>query len=432
MLVLLHLGIKVNGKRALEEETLKISVIGLGYIGLPTALMIASRGYETIGVDYSDKIVSSLQNGEVTFDEKGLAELFAAACAQNITFTSKYPQADIYIVAVPTPYVAQSKEIDPTYVINAVSSILEACKKEAIIVIESTTSPGTIDKHIRPLIEKSLLGGGTLHLVHAPERIIPGNMLYELEHNDRTIGADTPEIARRIKEVYSSFCKGEIILTDIKSAEMSKVVENTFRDVNIAFANELAKICKEDGLDVNEIIRIANHHPRVNILQPGPGVGGHCISVDPWFLVGKYPFTTKLISAARNINSSMPEYVLERVYILCRKNGIKDTSRVGFYGLTYKENVDDVRESPTLQLVECMQKHLASGSASAGSKFYDPYVVDDIVPNQLHSLQEFLASVDLVVVMVAHKELLQNKELLCDKVIFDTRNCIQGSNVERL
>ncbi|MGB4043982.1 MAG: nucleotide sugar dehydrogenase, partial [Thermacetogeniaceae bacterium] len=318
-----------------------INVIGLGYIGLPTALMFAKGGVEVIGTDNNKALVDSLLQRKLTFKEKGLDELFKDAVSNGIKFTTEYQTTDTYIITVPTPYVNSSKRIDPKYVLSAVDSVLDVCEKGAVIVIESTISPGTTDKHIRPVIEKrGFVVGKDVHLVHAPERIIPGNMIYELEHNSRTIGADDPEIGEKVKQLYSTFCKGEIILTDIRSAEMSKVVENTYRDVNIAFANELAKICRADNMDVYEIIRIANKHPRVNILQPGPGVGGHCISVDPWFLVGDYPDLTNLILTARKINDSMPTHVLKRIRDIMREHNITDISKVGLYGLTYKENVD--------------------------------------------------------------------------------------------
>src|SRR5699024_8681006 len=226
------------------------------------------------------------------------------------------------------------------------------CENDPIIVIESTVSPGTHDKYIRPIFdERGLVLGKDVHLVHAPERILPGNMIFELVNNSRTIGADNIEIGEKVRNYYKSFCKADIVVTDIKTAEMTKVVENTFRDINIAFANELAKICREDDMDVYEIIKIANMHPRVNILQPGPGVGGHCISVDPWFLVGDYPDLTNLILTARHVNNSMPVHVLKRMHDIMNENNIKDYSKVGIYGLTYKENVDDTRESPALQLL---------------------------------------------------------------------------------
>ena len=408
---------------------MKVCVVGLGYIGLPTALMLASHGVDVVGTDYSESVVASLKEGELTFEEDGLDEAFAAAVNSGIVFTSDYPVADLYIVAVPTPYENASKKIDPSYVVNAVSCVLDVCEPGAIIAIESTVSPGTIDKHVRPVIEaRGLSIGKDVHLAHTPERIIPGRMLYELVHNSRTIGADSREIAEHVKRVYSSFCQGEIILTDIRTAEMSKVVENTFRDINIAYANELAKICRSGGMDVYEIIRIANHHPRVNILTPGPGVGGHCISVDPWFLVGDYPGLSLLIHQARQVNDSMPDYVLQRVSEIMEQRGIKDAARVGFYGMTYKENVDDTRESPTLQLLDSLKRHLCEGVV----KVYDPYVKKDLVPGQMHDLQEFLDSVDLVVIMVAHDEIVENGELLKGKIVFDTRNCVTLDGVERL
>lgn len=408
---------------------MKVCVVGLGYIGLPTALMLASHGVDVVGVDYNKELVSTLQHGHVTFDEKGLDELYQAACKGGIEFTTEYPSTDMYIVAVPTPYDKFSKKIDASYVNKAVECVMQVCHKGAVVCVESTVSPGTIDRFVRPAVEaKGFKIGEDIHLVHAPERIIPGNMIYELEYNSRTIGADEVEIGERVKAVYATFCKGNIVVTDIRTAEMTKVVENTFRDINIAYANELTKICHQDGMDVYEIIRIANMHPRVNILQPGPGVGGHCISVDPWFLVGDYPNLANIIKQARTINDSMPDYVLERISEIMKAHGMKDVSRVGLYGLTYKEDVDDVRESPTLQMLESMERHLAGGV-----KVYDPCVQRDMVENQYHDLQAFLADVDLVVVMVGHSELRQHPELLDGKIVLDTRNiCEKKENVYKL
>ena len=252
-----------------------INVIGLGYIGLPTALMMASHGVEVIGTDYNKELVDTLRAGYTTFKEDGIDELFQAALNAGIKFSTEYQVTDTYIVSVPTPYDKFSKKVDACHVISAVKSVMAVCPKGATVVIESTISPGTIDKYVRPVIEANgFTIGEDIHLVHAPERIIPGNMVYELLHNNRTIGADNKEIGEKVKALYASFCQGEIVVTDIRTAEMTKVVENTFRAVNIAFANELAKICRHDNMDVYEIIRICNMHPRVNILQPGPGVGG--------------------------------------------------------------------------------------------------------------------------------------------------------------
>ena len=389
--------------------------------------MFASHGVEVTGTDYNEKLVSTLQQGKTTFKEDGLDELFETAVKRGINFTTDYLSTDIYIISVPTPYDKTSKKIDASYVTNAVKKVMEVCTKGAIIVIESTVSPGTIDKHVRPMIEaEGLVVGKDIHLVHAPERIIPGNMVYELKHNSRTIGADERSIGLKIKELYASFCEGDIIVTDIRTAEMTKVVENTFRDINIAFANELAKICRSDNMDVYEIIRIANKHPRVNILSPGPGVGGHCISVDPWFLVGDYPGLANIILAARKINDSMPEFVLKRIHNVMQEKKMADVSKIGLYGLTYKEDVDDMRESPTLQMLEFMDDHLAGGRV----KVYDPYITRDIVENQYHDLDRFLEDIDMVVILVGHSEIKNNFDKLRNKIVLDTRYIFEnGENV---
>lgn len=402
-----------------------VNVIGLGYIGLPTALMMATHGVEVVGTDYNKDLVDTLKAGRTTFKEEGLDELFQDAIKAGIKFTAEYQKTDIYIVSVPTPYDKFSKKVDACYVVAAVKQVMAVCPKGATVVIESTVSPGTIDKYVRPVIEENGFEiGKDIKLVHAPERIIPGNMVYELLHNNRTIGADDKAVGERIKNLYQSFCQGEIVVTDIRTAEMTKVVENTFRAVNIAFANELAKICRHDNMDVYEIIKICNMHPRVNILQPGPGVGGHCISVDPWFLVGDYPSLAKVIDESMKTNDGMPDFVLNRIYEIMKEKGITDVKRVGLYGLTYKENVDDMRESPTLQLLESQERHLAEPL-----KVYDPYISADVVPNQYHDLESFLQSVDFVVIMVKHNEIKENMEKLKDKVVLDCQNICDLPNV---
>lgn len=391
-----------------------INVIGLGYIGLPTALMLAKGGNVVVGTDINSKLVELLKNGVVPFEEIGLANLYENAKERGIQFTTEFKITNTYIITVPTPYIKASKKIDMSYVVSAVNSVLDVCNDNADIIIESTVSPGSIDLYVRPLIEKK---GKKVNLAHAPERIIPGNMIYELEYNSRTIGVDFKDVGLRIFKMYSTFCKGEIVITDIRSAEMSKVIENTYRDVNIAFANELAKICRADNLDVYEIIRIANKHPRVNILQPGPGVGGHCISVDPWFLVGDYPYLTDLIHTARKINDSMPLHVIKRIREIMHENKISDVSRVGLYGLTYKENVDDTRESPGLQLLEILESNL-----SHGLKSYDPHVKEVIVKGQILNYYDFINDIDFIVILTGHKHILENMKTLNGKIILDTKN----------
>ncbi len=399
-----------------------VNVIGMGYIGLPTALMMAAHGVDVIGTDYNTERVRQLRENITVFEEKGLTELFASAVRNGIRFSEQYQKADVYIVSVPTPYLKESRKIDPQYVISACQSVLEICNDDSILVVESTISPGTIDHCVRPL-----LNGRNIRLAHAPERIIPGNMLQELVRNSRTIGTDDPETAEIIKKLYSSFCQGEIVLTDIRTAEMSKVVENTFRDINIAFANELTRICHAAGMDVYEVIRIANLHPRVNILSPGPGVGGHCISVDPWFLVGDFPNLTPLIHAARKVNDNMPKYVYKRIGEIMKKHKISDLARVGLYGLTYKEDVDDTRESPTLQLLDVIRE-----KGDPDPLVYDPYIHREMVPNQLYTLDEFIAKSDLVVIMVGHNQIRSDLSLLEGKIVLDTRHIGLNENFYRL
>lgn len=405
-----------------------VNVVGLGYIGLPTALIMADSGVQVVGTDRDADRVKNLQNHKLVLEEEGIEDLFINATKKGIKFTTDYVEADAYIIAVPTPFDKVSKKVVADYLVVAVEAVVKVCQSDSVIVIESTVSPGTIDKFVRPIVNAvNDKKGYKVELAHAPERIIPGKMIEELRNNNRTIGADKGEIAQKVSSIYARFCQGQIVLTDIKTAEMSKVVENAYRDVNIAYANELVKICKEAGIDVYEIIRIANMHPRVNILTPGPGVGGHCISVDPWFLVGDYPGLSNIILAARKINDSMPEYVLERINSIMESNGIEELGRVGLYGLAYKENVDDVRESPTLQLLDCMRRHLAQGI-----KVYDPFVKKIIVKNQYTDFESFLSDIDLLVVMVGHKHLVNNQGMLKHKLVFDTKNVLAEIDTYKL
>ena len=396
----------------------RICIIGLGYVGLPMSLILAANGAQVTGVDINKTLVDTLRGGKPTFKENGLDELFRKASDNKIEFSHELIRSDFYIIAVPTPYDKISKKINPRYVIDALKNVLKVCEKGSIIVIESTISPGTIDRYIRPEVESyGYTIGQDIHLAHAPERIFPGNTIHELQNNNRTIGADLAEIAEKVKAVYALFSRGDIVTADIRTAEMSKIVENTYRDINIAYANELAKICRAGNLDIYEIIRIANMHPRVNIMQPGPGVGGHCVPVDPWFLVGDYPGISHLIHEARIINDYMPEYVLNRIRDIMQENKLTDFTRIGFYGLTYKEDVDDTRESPTLQLFERIKLHLGPPP-----KAYDPMLERDVVLNQYHDFEEFLADIDLIVIMVGHTHIKNNMDKIRRKKVFDTRN----------
>lgn len=400
-----------------------INVIGLGYIGLPTALMLAANGNKVVGTDYNKTLLHTLQEKKLTFEEPGLGDLFEKALDKGIKFESNYSSTDFYVISVPTPYDKVDKKIDPSYVVAATKEVLEVCKKGTIIVIESTISPRTIDRFIRPLVkEAGLIIGKDVHLVHAPERILPGQMIKELQSNARTIGADSPKIAEKVKEVYATFCKGEIVCTDIRTAEMTKVVENTFRAINIAYANELTKISRHDNLDAHEIIRIANKHPRVNILSPGPGVGGHCIPVDPWFLVGDYPRLTNLISTALEINESMPEVVLKRLGDIMTENNITNRNKVGIYGITYKQDVDDIRESPTLQMFKKMENNFAEPF-----RVFDPMLSKKVVDSQVMDFDQFLNDSEIIVIMVEHTQLKENLDKLQGKLILDTHNLIDDA-----
>lgn len=404
---------------------MRVCVVGTGYIGLPTALMLASHGVDVEAVGHRQETVDRLRRGDVTFEEKGLPELFARARESGrINFRCDYPAEDFYIITVPTPYLPDSKKVDASAIVDALRHVLAHCRDGAIIVVESTISPGTIDREVRPVVAES---GKHVHLAHAPERIIPGNMLKELIHNSRTIGCDDAATGETIKKVYLSFCQGDIVVTDIKTAEMTKVVENTFRDINIAFANELAKICRRGSMDVAEVIRIANKHPRVNILQPGPGVGGHCISIDPWFLVGDFPEEARLIRTAREINSSMPAYVLDRIESIMRENGLSDYSRIGLYGLTYKEDVDDTRESPTLQLLEVMEKR-----GLPAPLVYDPMVSAKKAARQCFDYDEFLAGTDMIVLLVGHSHIRSSLASLEGKTVLDTRGIVTDGSAYTL
>ena len=403
-----------------------VNVIGLGYIGLPTALMMATHGVEVVGTDYNEELVATLNAGHTTFKEEGLDELFVDALKSGIKFTTEYQVCDTYIVSVPTPYDKLDKKIDPCYVIAACKTVLEVARRRRARN-RVDYSPNTVDRFVRPLLIEA--EREDVKLVHAPERIIPGNMVYELLHNNRTIGADDPEVGEEVAKIYATFCQGEISVTDIRTAEMTKSSRTPSAQLTSRSPTSLPRSARIGGMDVAEVIRISNKHPRVNILQPGPGVGGHCIPVDPWFLVGDYPETANFIRLALQTNAGMPEYVLHRAHEVMAERGIKDASKVGIYGLTYKEDVDDVRESPTLQMLESMEEHLCGG----GVKVYDPWVERDEVPGQVHSMEEFLDGLEMVIVMVGHSQIKGKPEAFGGRILIDPRNvCGDGENVYKL
>jgi UDP-N-acetyl-D-mannosaminuronic acid dehydrogenase len=368
----------------------KICILGLGYIGLPTASILATHGFSVIGVDINEKVVQTLNSGGIHIYENGLQELVnEATCSGNLVAKSIPEPADVFIIAVPTP-ITKLKGADLEAVKSASESIVPYLRRGNLVILESTVPPGTTRELVQPILERSgLQAGADFQLVHAPERVLPGQILRELVQNDRILGGITLESVERARSLYLSFVKGEIYMTDATSAEMVKLVENTFRDINIAFANELAQIC--DSLDINvwEIINLANRHPRVNILHPGPGVGGHCIPVDPWFIVEKTPDLAKLINQSRQVNDSMTGYVCKKVLEFLSE--IPDPV-VSVFGVTYKENVDDIRESPSLDIIHDLRDH------GCVVQIHDPYVFPDI------SIESVVAGSDCILILVNHKE----------------------------
>lgn len=404
---------------------MKICVVGLGYIGLPTAAMFAASGNQVIGVDRNPKIVEALNQGKITIEEKGLDDLVLQVVNNGTLRGSLIPEeADAFIIAVPTP-ITIGKKSDMSYVISATESIVPYLKAGNVVVLESTSPVGTVDQQMVPILEKSGLQiGKELFLGHSPERVIPGQILQELINNSRIAGGINPASAEKIAEIYKTFVKGEIYLTDTRTAELCKLAENTYRDVNIAFANELAKICENLDINVWEAIKLCNKHPRVNIHQPGPGVGGHCIAVDPWFIVEKQPESAQIINLSRQTNDSMPSHVAARIQEIL--TGINNP-RVTILGVTYKPNVDDMRESPILHLIEILQEKGIDVVA------YDPYVVnrEDIS----NDLWDATTDSDLLVLGVHHD---QFKDLQFAKLgermrhtnFFDTRNFVPTGPAE--
>ncbi len=378
----------------------KICVLGLGYIGLPTASTFASHGLQVVGVDVNPAVVSSLQNGYLHIYEPGLRTLVQSALRSgNLVIAPQPEPADAFIIAVPTPFDDQ-KKADMRFVISATEAIVPHLRKGNLVVLESTSPPCTITDVVTPILERSGLKAGTdFHLCYSPERVLPGQILRELIENARVIGGVNPESSQAGKDLYGVFVRGEIILTDATTAEMVKLMENTYRDVNIAIANEFSRLADRFGVDVWEAIEIANRHPRVNILKPGPGVGGHCISVDPWFLVEKAPDLTNLIRTTRNVNDSQPHFVVE----LMRRalGGDLHGKAVALLGLTYKADVDDVRESPAIEIAHLLVK------AGCTVNLYDPYVQKIQVQGARLSLDlnSALENARLIVLQVGHTAL---------------------------
>jgi UDP-N-acetyl-D-mannosaminuronic acid dehydrogenase len=373
-----------------------ICLLGLGYIGLPTGSMFALAGKDVIGVDPSPRVQAELKAGRAPVEEPELQTLVAAATnSGRLRVQTRPAAADAFIIAVPTPLDALTKRADLTYVEQAARDIAPLLRRGNLIVLESTVPPGTTRDVLAPILAQSgLQPGRDIFVAHCPERVLPGRILVELEQNDRLAGGLTPVCAERAADLYSAFVKGAIMRTDATTAEMVKVMENTFRDVNVALANEFSLVAERIGVDVWEAIRLANHHPRVNVLRPGPGVGGHCIAVDPWFLVGAAPEVTPLIRASREVNDAMPEHVLERLASL-----VSPPAPVALLGVTYKAEVDDVRESPALRVAEL------AVDRGYDVRLCDPHVKTDTpgLPAPVLPIEQALRDAHAVVLLVDHR-----------------------------
>ncbi len=380
-------------------EYSKICVLGMGYIGLPTASTFATQGVHVVGVDVNQQVVETLQNGGVHIHEPGLRTLFQAAIKSgNLIISAEPEEADAFIIAVPTPF-KPDKKADLAYVISASEAIVPHLKPGNLVVLESTSPPRTTIDVVAPILEKSgLKAGDDFHLAYSPERVLPGQILRELIDNARVIGGIDKASSEAGRDLYAIFVRGEIICTTATTAEMVKLMENTYRDVNIAIANEFSRLAARFGVDVWEAIDVANHHPRVEILRPGPGVGGHCISVDPWFFVDAAPDLTPLIATARDVNDAQPQVVVDMV-----QNALGDISdkRIAVLGLAYKPDVDDLRESPAVEIANRLSESGADVVA------YEPYKLDAEFPkfSVAQTLDAALSGADGLVLLVAHAPL---------------------------
>ena len=387
----------------------KICVLGLGYIGLPTASTFATHGLQVVGVDVNPQVLETLRNGGLHIHEPGLRTLVEAAVKSGkLTVSEKPEEADAFIIAVPTPFYSDQygeyngqkyKLADMRAVASATEAILPVLRKGNLVVLESTSPPRTTVDLVTPILERSGLKAGVdFHLAYSPERVLPGQILRELIENARVIGGVTPESAQAGRDLYAIFVKGEIVQTDATTAEMVKLMENTYRDVNIAIANEFSRLAERFGVDVWEAIQIASLHPRVKILSPGPGVGGHCISVDPWFFVEAAPDITPLIYNSRRVNDEQPHYVVELVE---RALGSLKGKKIAALGLAFKPDVDDLRESPASEVIHLLQKE------GAAVKAFEPFKLDADLPGitAVPTLEAALKEADAVLLLVNHTSL---------------------------
>lgn len=418
---------EVGGNTAVNRK--KICVVGLGYIGLPTAAMFATHGHEIIGVDTNENVVNALKEGRITISEPYLDIMVQAAVTSGNLRGEYCPkEADVFIISVPTPITAQ-RNADMSHVISAAESIVPYLKKGNVVVLESTSPVGTVRDLVCPILaESGLMVGRDIYVAHCPERVLPGQILIEMVNNNRIVGGVNYESAEIVRELYRTFVRGEIYITDSTTAEMCKMMENTYRDVNIALANELSMICEKAGISVWEVIELCNRHPRVNIHRPGPGVGGHCLAVDPWFIVRAFPETSKLIKLARQTNDSMPQHVFQIVNKIL--SGIEGEKTVTILGVTYKPDVDDIRESPMVNLIQLMKN-----SGNFNVKVVDNYVKNfsDVEKDPVKAA----AGSCLLLLGVDHREFrnLDFKKIsnvMYSRNVLDTRNFFDREELERL
>ena len=400
----------------------KICVLGLGYIGLPTASTFATHGIKVVGVDVNPQIVAGLQNGEMHIYEPGLRTLVQAARkSNNLVVCEKPEHADAFLIAVPTPFY-DDKRADMRAVISAAEAVVPVLQRGNLVVLESTSPPRTTVDLLIPILERSgMKAGEDFHVVYSPERVLPGQILRELIENARVIGGFSPACAEAGRDLYATFVRGEIILTDATTAEMVKLMENTYRDVNIAIANEFSRLANRFGVDAWEAIRLANLHPRVRILNPGPGVGGHCISVDPWFLVEAAPDLAHLIHAARTVNDGQPEFT---VALIERALGGLRGKRIAALGLAFKADVDDLRESPAVEVCHLLR------AAGAEVLAYEPFKPDARIDGveSRPTLGEILDEADALVLLVGHAALrgldpVEVAQLTKARIVVD---CVKG------
>lgn len=395
---------------------MKICIVGQGYIGLPTAALFTRSDCEVVGVDVNEEIINNLNKGKIHIEEPGIAEIIKNAIDNNRYHASLTPEkADAFIITVPTPYIAENYSCDLSYVIEACNEILPFIEKGNTVIVESTIAPMSTDDVIKPIFEKAgYTIGKDLYLAHCPERVLPGKIIEELIHNDRIIGGITPECSKKASEVYGQFVEGELMLTEAKTAELSKCMENTYRDVNIALANELAKICAEIGVNALDVIKMANKHPRVNLHSPGPGVGGHCLAIDPYFIYAKAPETAKIIKLARDTNNSMPQFVYENV---CK---IIPEGKISIFGVSYKGNTGDDRESPAYEIIALLEN---KGYEIA---IYEPHIERE----NFVDFNEAIEGSNLILILADHNEFKEmDYESIKDKmetsIIFDTKNILE-------